>query len=251
MTPLHISRPPLEPDPRSADVPDALGGALHNPQIRKRRPALACPQFRRWATMGACLTSANRSCLQRRPATPSAGPHAWERDRDHVYAGKPLAGVVALRGDMRHGSEAVFGHRSGSRGSACSHLFCRGAVRLSGASDPDVVAHQADLVAAAWSPAGAPPSWRLTAAQFEALRDDRELLMVAAAIPPDRLPRCSLRPPPPSSSWSSSRSRCGAGSQERVSRSRASTRALWRRTVASASTTASGCSSYAHSPATR
>jgi hypothetical protein len=56
------------------------------------------------------------------------------------------------------------------------------------ASDPDVVAHQAGLVAAAWSPAGAPPSWRLTAAQFEALRDDGELVTLAARIPPDRLP---------------------------------------------------------------
>jgi hypothetical protein len=44
------------------------------------------------------------------------------------------------------------------------------------------------MVAAAWSPPEAPPSWRLTAAQFEALRDDRELLEIAAAIPPDRLP---------------------------------------------------------------
>jgi hypothetical protein len=51
-----------------------------------------------------------------------------------------------------------------------------------------VVADQAGLVAAAWSPVGAPPSWRLTAAQFEALRDDAEMLAIAATIPPDRLP---------------------------------------------------------------
>lgn len=44
------------------------------------------------------------------------------------------------------------------------------------------------MVAAAWSPTGAPPSWRLTAAQFEILRDDPELLAIAATIPPDRLP---------------------------------------------------------------
>lgn len=44
------------------------------------------------------------------------------------------------------------------------------------------------MVAAAWSPAGAPASWRLTAAQFAALRDDAELQGIAAAIPPDRLP---------------------------------------------------------------
>ncbi len=44
------------------------------------------------------------------------------------------------------------------------------------------------MVAAAWSPAGAPASWRLTAAQFEALRDDPALLEIAAEIPEDRLP---------------------------------------------------------------
>ncbi len=44
------------------------------------------------------------------------------------------------------------------------------------------------MVAAAWSPPGAPASWRLTAAQFETLRDDPELLEIAATIPEDRLP---------------------------------------------------------------
>lgn len=44
------------------------------------------------------------------------------------------------------------------------------------------------MLATAWSPAGAPASWRLTAAQFEALRDDPELLALAATIPPDRVP---------------------------------------------------------------
>jgi len=44
------------------------------------------------------------------------------------------------------------------------------------------------MVAAAWSTAGAPLSWRLTAAQFDTLRDDPELLSIAAAIPPDKLP---------------------------------------------------------------
>ena len=56
------------------------------------------------------------------------------------------------------------------------------------ASDPEDVARQAGLVAEAWSPAGAPSSWRLTAAQFEALTNDRELAAIAATIPPDRLP---------------------------------------------------------------
>lgn len=56
------------------------------------------------------------------------------------------------------------------------------------ATDPEIVAQQAGVVAAAWSPAGAPPSWQLTAAQFAMLRHDRELLELAASIPPDRLP---------------------------------------------------------------
>src|SRR5262249_38547865 len=56
------------------------------------------------------------------------------------------------------------------------------------ATDPSVVAEQAGMVAAAWSPADAPATWALTAAQFEALRDDSELLALAATIPPERLP---------------------------------------------------------------
>ncbi len=56
------------------------------------------------------------------------------------------------------------------------------------ATDPALVANQAGMVATAWSPPGAPSSWQLTAAQFQALRDDEELLALAATIPPDRLP---------------------------------------------------------------
>src|SRR5215471_2542689 len=44
------------------------------------------------------------------------------------------------------------------------------------------------MIARAWSPPGAPPSWELTAAQFASLRDDDELLAIASAIAPDRLP---------------------------------------------------------------
>ena len=55
-------------------------------------------------------------------------------------------------------------------------------------SDPQVVADQADKIAAAWSPLGAPASWELTAAQFRALRDDDELLAIAATIPAEKLP---------------------------------------------------------------
>jgi hypothetical protein len=58
----------------------------------------------------------------------------------------------------------------------------------SAATDPRVVAEQAGMVATAWSPPDAPPSWGLTEAQFATLRDDDELLAIAAAIPPDRLP---------------------------------------------------------------
>lgn len=56
------------------------------------------------------------------------------------------------------------------------------------ATDPAVVADQAAAVAAAWSPRGAPASWELTAEQFEVLRGDHELLQIAAAIEPERLP---------------------------------------------------------------
>ena len=56
------------------------------------------------------------------------------------------------------------------------------------ATAPELVSQQAAAIAAAWSPAGAPASWRLTAAQFEMLRDDTELQQLAATIPPDRLP---------------------------------------------------------------
>jgi hypothetical protein len=55
-------------------------------------------------------------------------------------------------------------------------------------TDSRIVAQQAGMIAAAWSPPGAPPSWQLTAAQFAALRDDQELLEIAATIPADRLP---------------------------------------------------------------
>jgi hypothetical protein len=55
-------------------------------------------------------------------------------------------------------------------------------------SDPQVVADQADKIATAWSPVGAPASWELTAGQFRALRDDEELLAIAATIPGDKLP---------------------------------------------------------------
>jgi hypothetical protein len=60
--------------------------------------------------------------------------------------------------------------------------------RMTGGTDPALVGQQAAAVAAAWSPAGGPASWELTAAQFATLRDDPELLAVAAEIPPDRLP---------------------------------------------------------------
>ena len=51
-----------------------------------------------------------------------------------------------------------------------------------------LVAQQAGLIAAAWSPPGAPASWQLTAAQFEALHSDAELLAIAARIPAEKLP---------------------------------------------------------------
>jgi len=60
--------------------------------------------------------------------------------------------------------------------------------RMTGGTDPALVAQQAAAIAAAWSPAGSPASWELTAAQFATLAGDPELLALAAEIPPDRLP---------------------------------------------------------------
>jgi hypothetical protein len=59
---------------------------------------------------------------------------------------------------------------------------------VNGGADPAVVADQAAMVAAAWSAPGSPGSWHLTAEQFRVLSEDRELLAVAATIPPHRLP---------------------------------------------------------------
>jgi hypothetical protein len=56
---------------------------------------------------------------------------------------------------------------------------------LSGA---DEVRAQALEVAGGWSPPGAPSSWRLTAALFEAIAADGELLEQLAVLPPGRLP---------------------------------------------------------------
>lgn len=56
------------------------------------------------------------------------------------------------------------------------------------ATNPSTVADQAAMVAAAWSPGSAPATWRLTAAQFEVLHADRELLDIAATVRPDKLP---------------------------------------------------------------
>jgi hypothetical protein len=66
-------------------------------------------------------------------------------------------------------------------------------VRLTGsagASLPaaDEVRAQALEVARGWSPPGAPRSWRLTAALFEAIAADDELVEHVAALPADRLP---------------------------------------------------------------
>lgn len=52
----------------------------------------------------------------------------------------------------------------------------------------DAVRSEATQIARGWSKPGAPPSWALTAAIFDALARDEDLLTVAAAIPEDRLP---------------------------------------------------------------
>ena len=55
-------------------------------------------------------------------------------------------------------------------------------------SGADEVRAQAQEVAGGWAPPGAPSSWRLTAALFEAIAADDELLEQLAVLPPDRLP---------------------------------------------------------------
>jgi hypothetical protein len=55
------------------------------------------------------------------------------------------------------------------------------------------VREQAAQLATAWSGAGAPSSWSLTAALFATLRDDPDLLALAARIDPDRLPALLFR----------------------------------------------------------
>jgi hypothetical protein len=50
------------------------------------------------------------------------------------------------------------------------------------------VREQADRLAVAWSGAGAPASWALTAALFATLRDEPQLLALAARIDAERLP---------------------------------------------------------------
>jgi hypothetical protein len=50
------------------------------------------------------------------------------------------------------------------------------------------VREQAAQLATAWSGAGAPSSWSLTAALFATLPDDPDPLALAARIDPDRLP---------------------------------------------------------------
>src|SRR5580704_245579 len=61
---------------------------------------------------------------------------------------------------------------------------------LAGASVPGAneIRAQALEVAGGWSPPGAPRSWRLTAALFEAIAAHDELLETLAVLPPDRLP---------------------------------------------------------------
>ena len=53
---------------------------------------------------------------------------------------------------------------------------------------PDELRAQALTVARGWSPPGAPQSWRLTAALFEAIAVQDDLLDRLAALPADRLP---------------------------------------------------------------
>jgi hypothetical protein len=76
----------------------------------------------------------------------------------------------------------------GPRGSAHPKDWDDPGVPGSFATEPRAVAEQAGMIAAAWSPPGAPASWRLTAEQFATLAQDEELVAIAATIPADRLP---------------------------------------------------------------
>jgi hypothetical protein len=55
-------------------------------------------------------------------------------------------------------------------------------------AEVDEIRDQALEVARGWSPHDAPESWRLTAALFEAIASNDELLEQLAVLPPDRLP---------------------------------------------------------------
>jgi hypothetical protein len=57
-----------------------------------------------------------------------------------------------------------------------------------GLSGADEIRAQALEVAGGWSPPGAPRSWRLTAALFEAIAAHGELVERLAVLPADRLP---------------------------------------------------------------
>ena len=65
-------------------------------------------------------------------------------------------------------------------------------MRAAGARRREEVADQARTVAAAWSPAGAPASWWLTAETLTAIAEDDVLLDLAAEVPTDRLPALLL-----------------------------------------------------------
>lgn len=57
-----------------------------------------------------------------------------------------------------------------------------------GVPGADELRAQALEVSRGWSPSGAPRSWRLTAALFEAIASHDDLLDRLAALPADRLP---------------------------------------------------------------
>jgi len=59
-------------------------------------------------------------------------------------------------------------------------------------ADRALVADQARAVAAAWSPADAPPSWWLTAELLTAIAEDDVLLDLAVEVPTERLPALLL-----------------------------------------------------------
>ena len=118
------------------------------------------------------------------PGTPCPGRRIAPRAR------RFQPGEVSCGAFLDHRARSGY---PGRMGRVCGALAAGGRTRLTdlagvSLSGADEVRAQALEVAGGWSPSGAPGSWRLTAALFEAIAADDELLERLATLPPDRLP---------------------------------------------------------------